>query len=100
MNDDEFEAELQFATSMRKDPQRVLYWTGYRRGLLRARFGTRFSSNTNHFAWRDFHEDEDPPVAELGRGYLDGLNCVINGRSSALRHVHSGSWSKPADDRY
>ena len=65
--------------------------------MLRARFGTRVSSNANHFAWRAFTEDEDPLLAELGRGYVDGINTVINGRParSAAQHepspeYHSG----------
>ena len=88
MNADDFDLELRFATSMRDGAKDSLYWSGYRRGLLRARFGTRVSSNVNHFAWRAFTEDEDPLLAELGRGYVDGINTVISGRPrrSPLRH--------------
>ena len=85
MDPEEFESELQFATSMQTGAQDALYWSGYRRGLLRARFGRRFSSNPNHFAWRDFKEDDDPVLAELGRGYVDGINTVVNGKPPGPR---------------
>jgi hypothetical protein len=80
MNTDDFDRELQLATSMRDGAKDSLYWCGYRRGLLQARFGRRMFSHDNHFAWRAFKEDDDPLLAELGRGYLDGLNTVINGK--------------------
>ena len=88
MSEDEFEAELQFATSMREEPD-SLYWGGYRRGLLRARYGKRVCSSDNHSAWRAFKEDDDPLLAELGRGYVDGVNTVITGQQPRSALVRS-----------
>jgi hypothetical protein len=78
MSKEEFETELQFATSLLSG-QDFLYWCGYKCGLLRARLGRRVESNDNHSAWHAFREDGDPVLAELGQGYLDGINTVING---------------------
>ena len=89
MDADDFESELKFATSMQNGAHDALYWSGYRRGLLRARLGSRFSSNSNHFAWRDFKGDDDPIVAELGRGYVDGINTVVNGKPAGPRPLES-----------
>lgn len=80
MNTEDFDLELQFATSMRDGVKDPLYWCGYRRGLLQARFGRRVFSHDNHFAWRAFKQDDDPLLVELGRGYLDGINTVINSK--------------------
>jgi hypothetical protein len=93
MSEEDFETELKFATSMRDGPD-SLYWSGYRRGLLRARFGRRVSSHDNHFAWRAFKEDDDPLLAELGRGYVDGINTVINGQPT--RAAAHGQPTRPA----
>ena len=89
MDEEEFEAELYFAASMREEPD-FLYWAGYRRGLLRARYGTRVSSNDNHFAWRAFKKDDDPILAELGRGYMDGINTVITRQYRAAESIATG----------
>ena len=89
MDQEEFEAELYFATSMREEPD-FRYWAGYRRGLLRARYGARVSSTDNHFAWRAFKVDDDPIMAELGRGYIDGINTVITGQYRAAESITTG----------
>jgi hypothetical protein len=78
---EEFANELQRIESM-AFAQNVdaIYWSGFKRGLLRAYHGQRFSSNTDHYAWLDFPHDRDPVVAALGRGYRDGLEAVISGK--------------------
>jgi hypothetical protein len=76
---DQFEEQLQIAQKNHKEFA-SLYWCGFARGLQRAYFGSRFSKNTDHFAWLDFPRDADRCVAELGRGYRDGLQAVISYR--------------------
>jgi hypothetical protein len=69
-----------------------LYWCGFRRGLRRAFLGQAASSQIDHFAWLDFPRDPDPCVAELGRGYMDGLEAVV----AHGRNGHRPAWSEPA----
>jgi hypothetical protein len=78
MTKEQFEKELQIARKNHKESA-SLYWCGFARGLQRA-YLDRFSSNTDHFAWLEFRHDADPCVAELGRGYVDGINAVISYR--------------------
>ena len=80
MDDDTFNALLRKAESAVDCGADALYWCGFSRGLRRAHFGRRFSSNTDHFAWLDFARDTDPCVSELGRGYRDGLEASASGR--------------------
>ena len=80
MTDEEFEAELQRAVGMMNSRDERLYWCGYKRGLLRARQGRRFSSNTEHFAWLELRACDEPLLAELARGYADALQAVIDGK--------------------
>ena len=82
MDQEQFEEQLQIAQNNSRSAQQPLYWCGYARGLRRAYLGRRFSSDTDHFAWLEFRKDADPCVAELGRGYRDGLAAVVSGRAT------------------
>ena len=74
-----------------------LYWCGFRRGLRRAYLGQAASSQIDHFAWLDFYRDDDACVAELGRGYMDGLEAVVaHARNSQRPGL---SWGNVANDR-
>jgi hypothetical protein len=88
MNPEIFDSEMQLATSMRNQSVDAPYWAGYRHGLLRARFGRSFSTNTDHFAWLEFPDSDDPVIASLGRGYIDGINTVVTG-SPDMHKRHS-----------
>jgi hypothetical protein len=79
MSPEDFECEVRLATTMRDESSDAPYWSGYRRGLLRARFGRRFSTNTDHVAWLEFRNSDDPLIASLGRGYTDGVQTVLTG---------------------
>ena len=79
MTNEEFKEQLQIAQKNQKESA-SLYWCGFARGLPRAYLGRRFSKNTDHFAWLDFQRDADECVAELGRGYRDGLQALISYR--------------------
>ena len=79
MTKEQFEEQLRIAQKNHEDFV-SLYWCGFVRGLQRAYLGSRFSKNTDHFAWLDFPRDADQSVAELGRGYRDGLEAVISYR--------------------
>jgi hypothetical protein len=68
MSPEDFECEVRLATTMRDESSDAPYWSGYRRGLMRARFGRRFSTNTDHVAWLEFRNSDDPVIASLGRG--------------------------------
>ena len=81
MEKEQFEELLQIARENHKKSA-SLYWCGFARGLQRA-FLDRFSNNTDHFAWLEFPRDSDPCVAELGRGYRDGMEAVISYRPPA-----------------
>ena len=74
-----------------------LYWCGFRRGLRRAFLGHAASSQIDHFAWLDFYRDPDPCVAELGRGYVDGLEAVVAHGRNGQRPARSESAT--ANDR-
>ena len=83
MKPEDAERELDFAEAMAGQcaaPPEPLYWCGYRRGLRRALYGRRFSSNMVHYAWLEFRDDSDPVLAELGRGYLAGIEVVVSGK--------------------
>ena len=80
MNQSEFEEELHYAQSRLVAMPEPFYWSGYKRGLQRGYLGGRFSSTTDHFAWLDLRNDRDPLLAELGRGYQEGLEAVVTGR--------------------
>jgi hypothetical protein len=82
MTPDEFQRALARVDAMTLAGHDPAYWCGYKRGLQRAHHGRRFSTNTDHYAWLDFARDVDPVVAELGRGYRDGLDAVASGRAS------------------
>ena len=77
MTKEQFEEQLKMARTKHKELA-SLYWCGFARGLQRAFLGNRFSKNTDHFAWLDFACDPDQCVAELGRGYRDGLRTVVS----------------------
>jgi len=102
MTQEQFEEQLRIAQKNREESG-SLYWCGFTRGLQRAYLGRRFSKNTDHFAWLDFPHDADQCVAELGRGYRDGLQAVISyrpleqSRSAADRpdkRVIDGGWER------
>ena len=77
MTKDEFEEVLLQAEATYAE-NAPLYWCGFRRGLRRAFLGHAASSQIDHFAWLDFYRDADSCVAELGRGYIDGLEAVVS----------------------
>ena len=87
MSPEEFQRTLARVDAMTQAGHYPAYWCGFRRGLQRAHHGRRFSTNTDHYAWLDFAHDADPFVAQLGRGYRDGLDAVASGRSPVL-HGH------------
>ena len=74
MTEEQFEDQLLVAQKKYTESG-SLYWCGFTRGLQRAYLGRRFSKDTDHVAWLDFPRDADPYVAELGRGYRDGLQA-------------------------
>ena len=97
MTRDEFEdiltrAEANYAENA------PLYWCGFRRGLRRAYLGHAASSQIDHFAWLDFFRDQDPCVAELGRGYIDGLEAVVSHGRDGPRAL-SGTHRRESGDR-
>jgi hypothetical protein len=59
------------------EPARVDYWDGYRRGLLRARFGARFGSDVDHELWLGLADSLDRQWADRSRGYQDGLTAGL-----------------------
>ena len=92
MTKDEFEDILGRAEATYAE-NAPLYWCGFRRGLRRAFLGHAASTQIDHFAWLDFHSDSDACVAELGRGYLDGLEAVVShGRNG------TAAWAATARD--
>lgn len=97
MNQDEFDEELRYAESRLEATPEPFYWSGYKRGLQRAYLGGRFSSTTDHFAWLDLRHDRDALLAELGRGYRDGLEAVVTGRLA--RRDTATSAPAPAAER-
>jgi|GEM_PF-4870385 hypothetical protein len=96
MTPDDFQRALASADAMAVAGREPAYWCGFKRGLQRAHLGRRFSSNTDHYAWLDFSRDDDPFVAQLGRGYRAGLQAVVSGRPLVLdgkgqhHHAHDG----------
>lgn len=87
MTQDEFDEILSRAEATYAE-NAPLYWCGFRRGLRRAFLGHAASSQIDHFAWLDFYRDDDACVAELGRGYIDGLEAVV----SHGRNGHRQAW--------
>jgi hypothetical protein len=77
MNKVEFDKELRIACAKYEETS-SLYWCGFVRGLQRAFRGNAFSTSVDHFAWLDFRHDPDACIAELGRGYRDGLDRVVS----------------------
>ena len=51
----------------------VGYWRGYEQGLKRARFGDALETDPEYRLWITLADCSDPPRAEFGRGYRDGL---------------------------
>ncbi len=84
MTPDEFQQALSSVDAMTLAGREPAYWCGFKRGLQRAHLGRRFTSNTDHYAWLDFARDDDPFVAQLGRGYRAGLQAVVSGQPLAL----------------
>jgi hypothetical protein len=83
MDYEQFKEQLQLAKeNYQPAASEQLYWCGFARGLRRAYLGRRFSTDTDHFAWLEFRDDADPCVAELGRGYRDGLAAVVSSRAT------------------
>ena len=80
MTKEQFEDELRSA-GQRYAEDSSLYWCGVCRGLRRAFLGDAASSRIDHFAWLDFVLDPDPCVAELGKGYIDGMEMVLSYRA-------------------
>ena len=101
MTQDEFDEILGRAEATYAE-NAPLYWCGFRRGLRRAFLGHAASSQIDHFAWLDFCRDDDACVAELGRGYLDGLEAVVshgrNGRRPAWPEAGGSSDRGPLLD--
>jgi len=95
---DEFEDILQRAEATYAE-NAPLYWCGFRRGLRRAYLGHAASSQIDHFAWLDFFRDGDACVAELGRGYIDGLEAVVSHGRGGPRPAWSGSGQAAPRDR-
>ena len=96
MNASDAELELEFAEMMATQhtaPSEPLFWCGYRRGLRRALYGRRFSSNMVHYAWLEFRQETDPILSELARGYIAGIEAVVSGRSvrSSMQSQTDGS---------
>jgi hypothetical protein len=95
----EFDEELRLARH-RCAEEGSLYWCGYARGLRRAFLGSGASTQIDHFAWLDFLRDEDPRVAELGRGYVDGMEAVVSVRLRAGAPAASTSAARRTDERH
>jgi len=84
VNAKDAELEIEFAEAMaarHTAPSEPLFWCGYRRGLRRALYGRRFSTNMVHYAWLDFRKETDSVLAELARGYMAGIEAVVSGKS-------------------
>jgi hypothetical protein len=95
MTKEQFEQELRRAEAALAESG-SLYWCGFRRGLRRAFLGNAASSQIDHFAWLDFYRDADRCVAELGAGYIDGLETVVRNDTEDARHERlAGSRREP-----
>jgi hypothetical protein len=91
---EQFQDRLRVAQGNYEAESEPLYWCGYARGLRRAYLGRRFSTDTDHLAWLEFKEDQDPCGAELGRGYRDGLTAVICARGHQPGNEGPDHWRK------
>jgi hypothetical protein len=82
MNQAQFEETLRIVQQNYRDGKASLFWCGYSRGLRRAFHGRSFTTDMDHAAWLQFHDDPDPCVAELGRGYRAGLAVLVEFRGT------------------
>jgi hypothetical protein len=101
MKPEDAQRALEFAEAMVDQFVAVpepLFWCGYRRGLRRALYGRRFSSNMVHYAWLEFRQESDPVLAELGRGYVAGIEAVVSGKSAGA-DMHDGTAHASDADR-
>ena len=96
MTKEEFDEELRLAKRRCADED-SLYWCGYARGLRRAFLGHGASTQIDHFAWLDFLRDEDCRIAELGRGYIDGMEAVVSARTLAASPAQTHAQRRAGD---
>jgi hypothetical protein len=75
-----FECEVRRATTMKDQASDSPYWSGYRRGFDACSTRTPFfdKTNTDHVAWLEFRNSDDPLIASLGHGYTEGVQTRRN----------------------
>lgn len=80
MNEQKYKTQLRNAEEMRRiteDPLMSEYWAGYARGLRRGYHGDKFGTEEEHNTWSALVESKDKARQSKGRGYIDGINCVL-----------------------